>query len=143
LILQRHCRLLDLLGNTLPDGYDRRLPGSGTVTIGIDGRVLMGAVVRIDQTEVSRIGNAVFDSAGRLERIAGEVDRCGADSYPAVEGSAALGATANYAIGWRDTLTDLAGQVHVFGDDLHKAAGDYHQTDAEAAAELNPEPRYS
>jgi hypothetical protein len=102
----------------------------------------MGELVRIDQPEVSKIGNAVFDVAGRLQRIAGEVDRCGAGSVSAVEGSAALGAAFDYAIGWRQTLTDLAGQVHGFGDDLHKAAGDYHRTDAEAALELNPEPRY-
>ena len=103
----------------------------------------MGASVRIDQPEVSKIGNAVFDVAGRLERIAAEVDRCGASSASAVEGSAALAATDGYGGGWRQTLTDLAGQVRGFGDDLHKAAGDYHQTDAEAAAELYPEPRYS
>ena len=103
----------------------------------------MDATVRIDEPQVSKIGNAVSDVAGRLERIAGEVDRCGASSASAVEGSAALAAADGYAGGWRRTLTDLAGQVRGFGDDLHKAAGDYHETDAEAAAELNPEPRYS
>ena len=103
----------------------------------------MGDMVRIDQPEVSKIGNVVSDVAGRLERIAGEVDRCGTTTDSAVEGSAALGATGNYAIGWRNVLTDLAGQVRGFGGDLHRAAGDYHETDAEAAAELNPEPRYS
>ena len=103
----------------------------------------MGATVRIDQPHVSKIGNAVSGVAGRLERIAGEVDRCGAINTPAVEGSAALVATDSYASHWRQALTDLAGQVRGFGDDLHKAAGDYHETDAEAAAELNPEPRYS
>jgi hypothetical protein len=103
----------------------------------------MGAMVRIDQPQVSKIGNAVSDVAGRLERIAGEVDRCGAGSASAVAGSAALAATDGYAGSWRQTLTDLAGQLRGFGDDLHRAAGDYHQTDADAAAELYPEPRYS
>jgi hypothetical protein len=103
----------------------------------------MGAMVRIDQPQVSKIGKAVLDVAGRLERIAGEVDRCGASSASAVEGSAALAATDGYGGSWRRNLTDLAGQVRGFGDDLHRAAGDYHQTDAEAAAELYPEPRYS
>jgi len=103
----------------------------------------MGAMVRIDQPQVSKIGKAVLDVAGRLERIAGEVERCGLTSASAVEGSAALNAACGYAVDWRQTLTDLAGQVRGFGDDLHKAAGDYHQTDAEAAAELYPEPRYS
>ena len=103
----------------------------------------MGAMVRIDEPQVSKIGNAVFDVAGRLERIAGEVERCGAGSASAVEGSAALTATDGFGGSWRQTLTDLAAQVRGFGDDLHKAAGDYHQTDAEAALELNPEPRYS
>ncbi|WP_169789819.1 hypothetical protein [Actinoplanes subtropicus] len=103
----------------------------------------MGDMVRIDEPEVSKIGNAVSDVAGRLERIAGEVDRCGLTSVSAVEGSAALNAACGYAIGWRQTLTDLAGQVRGFGDDLHKAAGDYHESDAGAAHELYPEPRYS
>jgi hypothetical protein len=103
----------------------------------------MGAMVRIDQPQVSKIGNAVLDVAGRLERIAGEVDRCGTISDSAVEGSAALVAAERYASGWQRTLTDLAEQVRGFGGDLHRAAGDYHETDAEAAAELNPEPRYS
>lgn len=103
----------------------------------------MSAMVRIDKAQVSKIGNAVSDVAVRLERIAGEVDRCGALSASAVEGSAALAATDGYGGSWRRTLTDLAGQVRGFGDELHQAAGDYHRTDAEAAAELNPEPRYS
>jgi hypothetical protein len=102
----------------------------------------MGAMVRIDEPQVSKIGNAVFDVAGRLEQIAGEVDRCGASSASAVEGSAALVAANGYGSGWQRTLTDLAGQVRGFGSDLHRAAGDYQQTDAEAAAELNPEPRW-
>ncbi|MCU7725162.1 hypothetical protein ODJ79_15650 [Actinoplanes sp. KI2] len=102
----------------------------------------MGAMVRIDQPEVSKIGNAVLDVAGRLERVSGEVDRCGSITDSAVEGSAALGATGNYAIGWRETLTDLAGQVRAFAGDLHKAAGDYHETDAEAAARLSSEAGY-
>jgi hypothetical protein len=102
----------------------------------------MGALVRIDEPQVSKIGNAVFDVAGRLEQIAGEVDRCGASSASAVEGSAALVAADGYGNGWQQTLTDLAGQVRGFGSDLHRAAGDYQQTDAEAAAELNPEPRW-
>ena len=102
----------------------------------------MGGMVRIDESQVSRIGNAVFDVAGRLEQIAGEVDRCGTTTDSAVQGSAALAATGNYAIGWRNVLTDLAGQVRGFGSDLHRAAGDYQETDAEAAAELNPEPRW-
>ena len=103
----------------------------------------MGEMVRIDEPEVSQIGNAVFDVAGRLERIAGEAERCGTSSVSAVEGSAALGAAYGFGADWRRTLIDLAGQVHAFGDDLHKAAGDYRQTDAEAARELNPEPRQS
>jgi hypothetical protein len=103
----------------------------------------MGEVVRIDQPQVSKIGNAVFDVAGRLERIAGEVDRCGSITNSAVDGSVALGSTGNYGVRWRNILTDLAGQVRGFGDDLHKAAGDYHRTDAEAADGLNPEPGYN
>lgn len=105
----------------------------------------MGAMVRIDQPQVSKIGKAVLDVAGRLEGIAGEVDRCGASSASAIEGSAALAAVDSYGSSWRRTLTDLAAQVRGFGDDLHKAAGDYHETDAEAAAALEryPEPRYS
>jgi len=102
----------------------------------------MGEMVRIDEAEISKIGNAVYDVAGRLQRIAGEVDRCGASSVSAVERSAALSTAFDFAIGWRETLADLAGQVHAFGDGLHKSAGDYHQTDADAALELNPEPRY-
>ena len=102
----------------------------------------MGAMVRIDEPQVSKIGNAVFDVAGRLEQIAGEVDRCGASSASAVEGSAALVAAHGYGGSWQRVLTDLAGQVRGFGSDLHRAAGDYQQTDAKAAAELNPEPRW-
>jgi hypothetical protein len=102
----------------------------------------MGAQVRIDEPQVSKIGNAVADVAGRLERIAGEVDRCGASSASAVDGSAALAAADGYGVSWRQILTDLAGQVRGFGDELHRAAGDYHRTDAGAALELNPEPRY-
>jgi hypothetical protein len=103
----------------------------------------MGEMVRIDQLQVSKIGNAVFAVADRLEQISGEVDRCGSITDSAVEGSVALGAIGNYGIRWRNILTDLAAQVRGFGDDLHQAAGDYHRTDAEAAAELYPEPRYS
>jgi hypothetical protein len=102
----------------------------------------MDATVRMDQPQVSKIGNAVLDVAGRLERIAGEVDRCGATSASAVDGSAALVAADGYGGSWRRHLTDLADQVRGFGGDLHRAAGDYHRTDADAAAELNPEPRY-
>jgi hypothetical protein len=101
----------------------------------------MGDMVRIDEPEVSKIGNVVSDVAGRLERIAGEVERCGLTSASAVEGSAALNAACGYAVDWRQTLTDLAGQVRGFGDDLHRAAGDYHESDAGAALQLNPEPR--
>ena len=103
----------------------------------------MGGMVRIDEPEVSQIGNAVFDVAGRGERIATRADRCGTISDSAVESSSALVAATGYAGSWRNTLTDLAGQVRGFGGDLHRAAGDYHETDAEAGAELNPEPRYS
>jgi hypothetical protein len=89
----------------------------------------------IDAPAVSAIGDTVLDVAGHLDRLSGEVDRCRTAPDP-VEGSAALGALGNFTVGWRDTLTGLAEQVRGFGDDLHRAAGDYRRTDADAADEM-------
>ena len=98
----------------------------------------MGEITGVDAPQVSAIGDAVLDVAGRLERLAHGTGEGAWRARSAVAGSqlSEFGA-ADTALSWQEALQGLAEQVRAFGTDLRQAAADYQESDAAAAGRLN------
>jgi hypothetical protein len=102
-----------------------------------EGRTVAGVsdVTGIDASEVDRIGDAVLDAAGRLERIAGGMSDWQYTARYAVDGAEMCYSATPYAAGaWQATLGELAESVRKFGSGLRQAAADYRRSDSGVAA---------
>jgi hypothetical protein len=94
-------------------------------------------VTSIDASEVDRIGDAVLDVAGRIERIAGGMRDWQYAAHDAVDGAEMCYSATSYAAGaWLHTLEDMADAVREFGGGLRRVAADYRQSDSGAAARV-------
>jgi uncharacterized protein YukE len=89
----------------------------------------------MDFPEVSRMAGAVSDVAGRLEGIAAGIRTWEYACQDAVDGASMCYSSTSLVAGqWVFTLGRLADEVRGLGDDLRRAATDYRDADAAAAA---------
>ena len=97
----------------------------------------MEAPTSLDIPELTRMGDAVVDTADRLGRVAAGVPNWADTARAALDGSQICAfAAATAARGWQAPLTQLAGEVRDFGDGLRRSAEDYQASDEAAAARV-------
>ena len=99
--------------------------------------ISMGEGARVDVPELTGIGDAVLDVAGRLDRVATGIETWEYAAQHAVDGAAMCYSEMSYAaMRWQGTLTQLAAEVREFGSELRRTAEDYRAADAAAADRL-------
>jgi hypothetical protein len=96
----------------------------------------MDQVTSLDIPELTRMGDAVVDTADELGRAVAGIPGWADIARGAVAGSVACVAAGETARDWQVTLTLMVGEVRDFGDGLQRAAEDYRAADVAAAARL-------
>ncbi|MET0423079.1 MAG: hypothetical protein ABW046_04355 [Actinoplanes sp.] len=96
----------------------------------------MDQVTSLDLPELTRMGDAVVETADELGRAVAGIPGWADTARDAVAGSLVCAAAGEAARGWQVTLTLLVGEVRDFGDGLQRAAEDYRAADVAAAARL-------
>jgi hypothetical protein len=97
----------------------------------------VGEITSIEVPELHKVADAVGEVSGRLNRIKDRLHDLEDHSDGAVEGSLTSESSLTaVALTWSYAIGNLAGDVQRYAADLHGAATDYQQSDAEAAARL-------
>jgi hypothetical protein len=97
----------------------------------------VGEFTRVDAAEIHRIGDAVQDVAGRVDRLGASIRPWAYAVQGAVDGSVTCADSAPVTAGfWQAALEQMADEVRKHAADLRKTADDYRATDAWAAHHL-------